>query len=78
VPQGQQFTYSVRAQGRLVTEEEFGEVIIRANPDGGIVRLKDVARVELGAQVYNVIGRLNGAPAAILAVYQLPGSKRAF
>jgi HAE1 family hydrophobic/amphiphilic exporter-1 len=74
VPKGQQFTYTVRAQGRLVTEEEFGEVIIRANPDGAIVRLKDVARVELGAQVYNVIGRLNGAPAAILAVYQLPGS----
>ena len=74
VPKGQQFTYTVRAQGRLVTEEEFGEVVIRANPDGAIVRLKDVARVELGAQVYNVIGRLNGAPAAILAVYQLPGS----
>lgn len=74
VPKGQQFTYTVRTQGRLVTEEEFGEVIIRANPEGAIVRLKDVARVELGAQVYNVIGRLNGAPAAILAVYQLPGS----
>jgi HAE1 family hydrophobic/amphiphilic exporter-1 len=74
VPSGQEFTYTVRAQGRLVTEEEFGSIVVRANDDGSFVRLRDVARIELGAQVYNVLGRLNGAPAAVLAVYQLPGS----
>ena len=74
VPQGQEFTYSVRAQGRLETEEEFGNIVIRANPDGSMVRLKDVARAELGAQMYNMIGRMNGKPAAIIAIYQLPGS----
>ncbi|MBP7864780.1 MAG: multidrug efflux RND transporter permease subunit [Acidobacteria bacterium] len=73
-PPGQQFTYSVRAQGRLVQAEEFGEVVIRANPDGSMVRLKDVARLELGAQFYNTVGRYNGAPAALVAVYQAPGS----
>src|SRR3954469_4390830 len=60
VPRGQQFTYTVRAQGRLLTAEEFGDVVVRANPDGSIVRMKDVARVELGAQTYSQIGRLNG------------------
>ena len=74
VPRGQQFTYTVRAQGRLLTAEEFGDVVVRANPDGSIVRMKDVARVELGSQCYNQIGRLNGNPSAIIAVYQLPGS----
>ena len=73
-PTGQDFTYSVRAQGRLTSPEEFGAIIIRANPDGSTVRLRDVARVELGAQVYNLMGRLNGNPAAVIAVYQLPGS----
>ena len=74
VPRGQQFTYTVRAQGRLLTAEEFGEVVVRANPDGSVVRMKDVARVELGAQSYSQIGRLNGQPSAIIAVYQLPGT----
>lgn len=74
VPPGQEFTYTVRAQGRLETIEEFENIVIRANPDGSIVRLKDVARAELGAQMYNVIGRMNGQPSAIIAVYQLPGS----
>ncbi|MCW5891418.1 MAG: multidrug efflux RND transporter permease subunit [bacterium] len=74
VPSGQEFTYNVRAQGRLVTEEQFGEIIVRANPDGSVVRMKDVARVDLGAQMYNMIGRLNGKPAALIAIYQLPGS----
>jgi HAE1 family hydrophobic/amphiphilic exporter-1 len=73
-PKGQDFTYSVRAQGRLSSPEEFGAIVIRANPDGSTVRLRDVARVELGAQVYNVMGRLNGKPSAIIAIYQLPGS----
>lgn len=74
VPKGQEFTYTVRAPGRLPSAEEFGEIIVRAEPDGGILRLKDVARIELGAQTYALEGRLNGKPAAILAVYQLPGS----
>src|SRR5574342_244278 len=74
VPRGQEFTYTVRAQGRLETEEEFGNIVIRANPDGSMVRLKDVARAELGAQMYNMIGRMNGKPSAIIAIYQLPGS----
>src|SRR5206468_4287201 len=73
-PKGQEFTYAVSAQGRLVTEAEFGEIVLRANPDGSMVRLKDVARVELGAQIYNLQGRLNGRPSAVIAVYQLPGS----
>jgi hydrophobic/amphiphilic exporter-1 (mainly G- bacteria), HAE1 family len=74
VPTGQEFTYTVRAQGRLETEEEFQNIVIRANPDGSMVRLKDVARTELGAQMYNNIGRMNGKPAANIAIYQLPGS----
>ena len=74
VPPGQEFTYAVSAQGRLVTEQEFGDIVLRANSDGSLVRLRDVARVELGAQLYNLRGRLNGRPAAIIAVYQLPGS----
>jgi len=74
VPNGQAFTYTVRAPGRLPSAEEFGEIIVRAQSDGGILRLKDVARIELGAQTYALQGRLNGKPAALLAIYQLPGS----
>ncbi len=73
-PKGQEYTYSVRAQGRLVSPEEFGRIVVRETPDGGIVRVKDVARVELGAQSYGIVGRLDGKPGAIIAVYQLPGS----
>ena len=74
IPKGQKFTYTVRAQGRLETPEEFGNIVIRANPDGSLVRVKDIARVDLGAQTYNLKGRLNGKPSAILALYQLPGT----
>src|SRR6266568_495798 len=74
VPKGQEYTYSVRAQGRLTSPEEFGQIVVRETPDGGIVRVKDVARPELGAQDYSIIGRLNGKPSAIVAVYQLPGT----
>src|SRR5947209_7135408 len=70
----QQFTYSVLAQGRLSSPEQFENVIVREAPDGGIVRVKDVARVELGAQDYSIISRLNGKSNIIIAVYQLPGS----
>jgi HAE1 family hydrophobic/amphiphilic exporter-1 len=73
-PKGQEFTYSVLAQGRLVTPEDFGQIVLRETPDGGIVRIRDVARIELGSQDYSVSGRLNGQPAAVIAVYQLPGS----
>src|SRR5262245_52004044 len=73
-PHGQEFSYSVRAQGRLTSPEEFEQIVVREAPDGGIVRVKDVARVELGAQDYSVIGHLNGKPSAIVAIYQLPGS----
>jgi HAE1 family hydrophobic/amphiphilic exporter-1 len=73
-PTGQEFTYAVRALGRLVTAEEFGEVVVRENPDGSMIRLKDVSRIELGALTYNQRGRHNGKPAAIIAVYQAPGS----
>ncbi len=74
VPTGQQFTYTVRTQGRLVTEQEFGNIILRSNPDGSVLHLRDVARLELGSQTYNLDGRYNGKPAAVLAIYQLPGS----
>jgi len=74
VPPGQQYTYNVRAPGRLSTPEEFGNIIVRATPDGGILRLKDVARLELGAQTYNIEGRFNGKPAALVAIYLTPGA----
>ncbi len=73
-PDGQQYTYSVLAQGRLTSPEQFGNVIVREALNGGIVRVKDVARIELGAQDYSIVSRLNGKNAAIVAVYQLPGS----
>ena len=74
IPQGQQFTYTVRTQGRLVKPEEFGAIIIRANPDGSVVHLSDIARVELGQQAYAISARYNQAPAGVMAIYQLPGS----
>src|SRR5580700_2050629 len=73
-PPGQEFTYTVLAQGRLTSESEFGDIVLRATPDGAVVRLKDVARVELGTADYNIIGRFDSKPSAILALYQLPGS----
>jgi multidrug efflux pump len=73
-PTPQEYTFTVRAQGRLASLEEFENVVVRAKPDGSLVRLKDVGRVELGAQSYVRRGRLNGQPAVIIAIYQLPGS----
>jgi hydrophobic/amphiphilic exporter-1 (mainly G- bacteria), HAE1 family len=73
-PTDQKYTYAVLAQGRLTTPEQFGDVIVREATNGGTVRVKDVARVELGTQDYSLIGRLNGKPSAVLAVYQLPGT----
>jgi HAE1 family hydrophobic/amphiphilic exporter-1 len=74
IPMGQQFTYTVRTQGRLVKPEEFGNIILRANPDGSILHLRDVARIELGDQAYGLSGRYNQAPSGVMAIYQLPGS----
>ena len=74
IPKGQQFTYTVRTQGRLVKPEEFGNIILRANPDGSILHLRDVARIELGDQQYGLSARYNQAPAGVMAIYQLPGS----
>jgi len=73
-PKGQEFTYSVLAQGRLASPEQFGQIVVRETPDGGTVRVRDVARIELGSQDYSVAGRLNGKPSAVIATYQLPGS----
>ena len=73
-PKGQQFTYAVRAPGRLINADEFGNIIVRQNPDGSTVRLKDVSRIELGSLVYQQIGRFNAKPAVIVCVYQAPGS----
>jgi HAE1 family hydrophobic/amphiphilic exporter-1 len=74
IAMGQDFTYTVRAQGRLVDPDEFGRIVIRASPDGAVVRLKDVARIELGAQTYTLRANLDGGPGALLGIYQLPGS----
>jgi len=64
----------VRTQACLQTAEEFGRIVVRSNPDGSVVRLQDVARVELGALNYRQIGRFNGQPSCIVAVFQSPGS----
>ena len=73
-PPGQEFAKSVITQGYLSTIEEFGNIIVRANSDGSTLLLKDVAEIQLGAQNYNIQGRFNGKPAAIVACYQTPGS----
>jgi HAE1 family hydrophobic/amphiphilic exporter-1 len=73
-PTGLEMTYTVRAAGRLQTEEEFGQIVLRSNVDGSVLRLKDVARIELGALNYQQIGRVNGQPGVGIAVFQAPGS----
>src|SRR5467141_2368018 len=74
VPPGQEFSYTVRSQGRLQTAEEFAGIAVRSNPDGSVVRLSDVARIELGALNYGQIGRVNGKPGCALGIFQTPGS----
>ena len=85
VPEGQQFTYNVRAPGRLPTAADFDEIVVRAQADGSILRLKDVARVEMGSQYYSYNARMGLAPeegkpakaaqpAALVALYLTPGS----
>jgi hydrophobic/amphiphilic exporter-1 (mainly G- bacteria), HAE1 family len=73
-PPGQQVTYSVRAQGRLMNADEFGNIILRANQDGSLVRLKDVARISLGSEDYSQQSFTNGLPSSIVGLYQNPGS----
>ena len=73
-PPGIEFTYTVRLPDRLQTEEEFGNIIIRTNPDGSQVKVSDVARVELGVESYNAFTRLNKNSCALIALYQMPGS----
>src|ERR1041385_993278 len=73
-PPGQEMTYTVRAPGRLQTPEEFGAIAVRSNPDGSIVRLRDVARVELGALTYQQTGRIDGLPGCAIGIFQMPGS----
>ena len=73
-PPGTQMTYTIRTQGRLVTADQFGQVVVRANPDGSVVRLQDVARIELGGLSYNEVSRFNGQPSCIVAIFLTPGA----
>jgi HAE1 family hydrophobic/amphiphilic exporter-1 len=73
-PPGKEMTYTVRAQGRLQTAEEFAQIVVRANADGSMVHLSDVARIELGALNYQQISRVHGEPGSVIAVFQSPGS----
>ena len=73
-PKGQESQFNVRAQGLLKSPEEFAEIIVRSNNDGSQVKIKDVGRVELGAQTYDLRARLDKAPAGALGVYLAPGA----
>ncbi len=70
----QLFQLNIQTKGRLTSVEEFGNTIVRANPDGSFVRIKDIGRVELGAKSSDVIGRFNGGEGAVIAIYQAPGA----
>src|SRR6187431_304150 len=71
---GTEYTYTVRTQGRLLNAEEFENIVVRSNADGSQVLLKDIARLELGTMLYNSIGRHDGTPSAVIAVFQIPGT----
>jgi multidrug efflux pump len=71
---GHSFQYSVRVKGRLVTVEEFGDIIVGSKPDGSFIRLRDVGRIELGARDYNYYTELEGHPAVIMALSLVPGA----
>ena len=73
-PPGTEIEYTLVAQGRLQTAEEFGNIVLRTGADGAIVRLRDVARIELGAQSYSTSSQLNGSPTAMLTISQSPGA----
>ncbi|HZI82902.1 MAG TPA: efflux RND transporter permease subunit [Casimicrobiaceae bacterium] len=74
VEQGQDLVYTITTRGRLSDPKEFEQIIVRANPDGSIVRLGDVARVELGSKDYEFIGRYNGKPATLVGIFLSPGA----
>jgi multidrug efflux pump subunit AcrB len=74
IAKDQQFQITIKTKGRLTTPEEFGAIVVRANVDGSVVRVSDVARVEMGARTQDRYSRFNGAPAAALGIYQSPGS----
>src|SRR5574337_288033 len=74
IPEDQQFQLNLQTQGRLTTPEEFGAIVIRANPDGSVLQVKDVARIELGAKNEDTFSRLNGNPAVAIAIYLSPGA----
>ena len=73
-PPGTEFTYTVRLPDRLQDEKEFGEIVIRTSPQGSQVKVKHIARIELGVEVYDTFTRLDGKPSAVIALYQSPGS----
>ncbi|PYN09309.1 MAG: hydrophobe/amphiphile efflux-1 family RND transporter [Candidatus Rokuibacteriota bacterium] len=75
-PKDQQFTYTVSAPGRLVTTDEFEDIIVRGSESAAQVRIRDIGRAELGSQDYNAFGRLDGKPAGAMAVYLLPGANQ--
>ncbi|MCV6585735.1 MAG: efflux RND transporter permease subunit [Marinibacterium sp.] len=74
VPEGQTFQYTIKSKGKLVSAEEFGDIVVRTGTAGSIVRIKDLARVELGSNYYNASGRFDGKPSTVLAIYQAPGA----
>src|SRR6266567_3578307 len=74
IARDQQFQLNVQTQGRLTTPEQFGNIVLRANPDGSLLRVRDVARVDLGAQNQDVEGRLNSEPAVAIGIYLSPGA----
>src|SRR5512139_1305011 len=74
IDKGQDLVYTITTQGRLSDPQQFGEIIVRANPDGSTVRLGDVARIELGSRDYDFIGRINGKPATLMGIFLQPGA----
>ncbi|HLW77093.1 MAG TPA: efflux RND transporter permease subunit, partial [Bryobacteraceae bacterium] len=73
-PRGTDFQYPVNASGRLLDPQQFGDIVVRAEPDGSLLRVRDIGRVELGAQDYKTFSRLNGKPSALMIVYLAPGA----
>ncbi|MBR2817572.1 MAG: multidrug efflux RND transporter permease subunit [Reyranella sp.] len=73
-PRGQQLQLTIKTEGRLTAPEEFQNIVVRANPDGSVVRVKDVARVDMGAKTRERFSRFNGAPTAAIGIYQSPGA----
>src|SRR5260221_112398 len=74
VPAGNDFQLTINTQGRLLDEQEFGDIIVKQGSEGQVTRIRDVARVELAARDYSVASQLSGKPAAALVIFQLPGS----